>query len=165
MKVHHLGLIVDDITKSINIYCKLNYHQVSDIIHDNQVVDIHIATPIEYHRLSELTQRANKCTNGMRYTVADIKVRAGQQGVTIYSICVSDRFSDLGLVGAMEVENSVLTLFCLSCRSLGREVEKQMITYLLKTHTINNIVFISTTKNEKLKKLLKNYIDESTINK
>lgn len=36
MKVHHLGLIVDDITKSINIYCKLNYHQVSDIIHDNQ---------------------------------------------------------------------------------------------------------------------------------
>lgn len=153
-------------TNSLRDELKVNSIDYAEYISTlNVVVDIHIATPIEYHRLSELTQRANKCTNGMRYTVADIKVRAGQQGVTIYSICVSDRFSDLGLVGAMEVENSVLTLFCLSCRSLGREVEKQMITYLLKTHTINNIVFISTTKNEKLKKLLKNYIDESTINK
>ena len=34
---------------------------------------IHEATPIEFNRIAELTQRTNKCTNGNRYTVAELK--------------------------------------------------------------------------------------------
>lgn len=37
------------------------------------VVDIHTTTEDELARVSELTQRTNKCTNGMRYTLDQIK--------------------------------------------------------------------------------------------
>ncbi|MFR1518455.1 MAG: HAD-IIIC family phosphatase [Clostridia bacterium] len=63
-------------------------------------MDIHEAAPIEFSRISELTQRTNKCTNGRRYTVTDIKEHITSATVKLYSISVSDRFSDLGLVGA-----------------------------------------------------------------
>ena len=36
-------------------------------------IDIHEALPIEFNRISELTQRTTKCTNGERYKIAEIK--------------------------------------------------------------------------------------------
>ena len=66
-------------------------------------MDIHRAMPIEYERISELTQRTNRCTNGKRYTVAEIKNRVSRNEVKLYSVSVSDRFCDLGLVGTIEV--------------------------------------------------------------
>ena len=126
------------------------------------VADIHKAIPAEFSRIAELTQRTNKCTNGKRYTVEDIKERATLPNVSLYSVSVSDRFSDLGLVGAMEVENDRLTLFSLSCRALGREVEQIMIDYLAANHQIKSFDFISTNKNEKLQEVLKEIIKENT---
>lgn len=126
------------------------------------VADIHKAIPAEFSRIAELTQRTNKCTNGKRYTVEDIKERDTLPNVSLYSVSVSDRFSDLGLVGAMEVENDRLTLFSLSCRALGREVEQIMIDYLATNHQIKSFDFISTNKNEKLQEVLKEIIKENT---
>lgn len=117
-------------------------------------MDIHEANPIEYSRVSELTQRTNKCTNGRRYTVAEIKERMASNVVKLYTVSVFDRFSDLGLVGAIEIENETLTLFSLSCRALGREVEKKMIEFILDKHPIKKIQFTSTDKNETIRTLL-----------
>lgn len=117
-------------------------------------LDIHEANPIEYSRISELTQRTNKCTNGKRYTVAEIKEHITSEAVKLYSVSVSDRFSDLGLVGAIEVEGDALTLFSLSCRALGREVEQKMIKFILNKYQIQKIEFKSTGKNTALKTLL-----------
>lgn len=117
-------------------------------------MDIHEANPIEYSRVSELTQRTNKYTNGRRYTVAEIKEHMASNTVKLYAVSVSDRFSDLGLVGAIEIENETLTLFSLSCRALGREVEKKMIEFILDKHPIKQIQFKSTDKNEAIKILL-----------
>ncbi len=89
--------------------------------------DIREAVPIEYSRISELTQRTNKCTNGKRYTIAEVKARAENRAVKLYSLSVSDRFSNLGLVGVFEVEGDTLTLFSLSCRALGLEIEEKML--------------------------------------
>ncbi len=86
-------------------------------------VDIHNILPTEYSRIAELTQRTNKCTNGKRYTVNEIKDRVTISENSFYSVCVSDRFSDLGIVGAIEIENDTIILFSLSCRALGRKVE------------------------------------------
>ncbi len=117
----------------------------------NVKVDIHEAMPIEYSRISELTQRTNKCTNGKRYTVAEIKERVAYNGVKLYSVSVSDRFSDLGLVGAIEIERDAITLFSLSCRALGREIEKKMLDYIKERHQINSIEYHFTSKNEAIK--------------
>lgn len=129
----------------------------------NVVADIHKAIPAEFSRIAELTQRTNKCTNGKRYTVEDIKKRAILSNVSLYSVAVTDRFSDLGLVGTMEVENDRLTLFSLSCRALGRDVEQIMTDYLLANHQIESIDFISTNKNIELHKKLSAIINQNLL--
>lgn len=118
-------------------------------------LDIHKSFPEEINRISELTQRTNKCTNGRRYTVNELKERFILHNINLYSIAVSDCFSDLGLVGAVEVEDDVLTLFSLSCRALGRELEKRIIDFVLKEHIIRKVRFCDTGKNEGVKLLLK----------
>lgn len=127
------------------------------------IADIHKAIPAEFSRIAELTQRTNKCTNGKRYTVEDIKERAILPNVSLYSVSVSDRFSDLGLVGAMEVENDRLSLFSLSCRALGRRVEDKMINYISNRHEFKNIAFKLTEKNESLLELMRQAFPNSII--
>lgn len=134
---------------------KAKYTDYADYIAALDIkMDIHEAAPIEFSRISELTQRTNRCTNGKRYTIAEIKERIASTTVKLYSVSVSDRFSDLGLVGAIEVEGDALTLFSLSCRALGREVEQKMIDFISDKYQIQKIEFKSTDKNVALKKLL-----------
>jgi len=134
---------------------KAQYNSYEDYINALEIkLDIHKAMPIEYSRISELTQRTNKCTNGIRYTIAEIKERVDLENVTLYSLSVFDRFSDLGLVGAIEVEADTLTLFSLSCRALGREIESGMLEHIASKYQIGNIKFKSTGKNEDIKMLL-----------
>lgn len=71
-------------------------------------VDIHEAIPMEYARISELTQRTNRKTNGIRYTVEELKTIVTNQEFKLYSVRVSDRFSDLGIVGAIAIEGNEL---------------------------------------------------------
>ena len=115
-------------------------------------LDIHEAAPIEFNRISELTQRTNKCTNGRRYTVAEIKERINNNA--LYSIYASDRFSNLGLIGAIEVCDDTLSLFALSCRALGRGIENKILEFINDKYQIKRINFMSTNKNDDIKILL-----------
>lgn len=116
-------------------------------------MEIHEAVPLEFARMAELTQRTNRCTNGRRYSVADLRRRMERSGVCLYSVHLRDRYSDLGLIGAMEVAEGRLTLFSLSCRALGREVENRMIEFLKERHEITEIDFTDTGRNGYLKEL------------
>lgn len=143
---------------------KAKYTDYADYIAALEIkMDIHEAVQIEFSRLSELTQRTNKCTNGRRYTIAEIKERITSEAVKLYSVSVSDRFSDLGLVGAIEVESDALTLFSLSCRALGRKVEEKMIEFISDKYRIKKIEFESTGKNEAVKTLLSESFPNATI--
>lgn len=115
--------------------------------------DIHEALPIEYSRIAELTQRTNKYTNGMRYTVAEIKERVFHDSIKLYSLSISDRFSDLGLIGVIELEDDTLTLFSLSCRALGRKIESELLAFIANNYRIDKIIFNSTGKNDNTKTL------------
>lgn len=126
-------------------------------------VDIHKILPVEYSRVAELTQRTNKCTNGKHYTVSEIKERMAVSVVQFYSVSLSDRFSDLGIVGAMEVENDELKLFSLSCRALGRGVENEMINYISNRHELKNVAFKLTDKNKSLLELMQQAFPNSSI--
>lgn len=126
-------------------------------------VDIHKILPTEYSRVAELTQRTNKCTNGKRYTVSEIKKRMTIPEIHFYSVSLSDRFSDLGIVGAIEVETNELKLFNLSCRALGRGVENEMINYISNRHELENVAFKLTEKNESLLELMQQAFPNSSI--
>lgn len=109
-------------------------------------IDIHETSAMELGRIAELTQRANKCTNGIRYTVEEIKNKISC-GYVLLSVSVSDKFSNLGIVGAIGIENDILDLFVLSCRALGRNIEKQMIE-ITKNRMIKKYRYKDTTKNQ-----------------
>lgn len=121
-------------------------------------VNIKAADPTEYMRISELSQRTNKCTNGKRYTVEEIKTRTKKKNISIYSVYLSDRFSDFGLVGALEVENNCLELFTLSCRAMGKNIEPKMLDFIFFKHKINNAFFTHTLKNDNIYELIKRYL-------
>ena len=151
-------------TNGLREELKAKYTDYADYIAALEIkMDIHEAVPIEFSRISELTQRTNKCTNGRRYTVAEIKERIASEAVKLYSISVSDRFSDLGLVGVIEMEGDTLTLFSLSCRALGREVEEKMIKFISDKYQIQKIEFKLTGKNESVKTLLSESFPNAAI--
>ena len=151
-------------TNSFREELKAKYTDYAEYIASLEIkMDIHEAVPIEYDRISELTQRTNKCTNCRRYTVTEIKERITSATVKLYSVSVSDRFSDLGLVGAIEIDGDALTLFSLSCRALGREVEKKMIEFISDKYQIQKIEFKTTGENETVKTLLSESFPNATI--
>lgn len=122
--------------------------------------EIHRIVPMEYSRVSELTQRTNKCTNGRRFTVQEIKDSIENGGMAFYSVHVSDRFSDLGLVGAFAIKDNELVLFSLSCRALGRGIENTMLEYIVSNWEIECVFFHSTGKNTDLKTVLEGTIHQ-----
>lgn len=66
---------------------------------------------------------------------------------------MSDKFSDLGLVGAFAIKDNTLVLFSLSCRALGRAVESSVLNYIVSRWEIKTFQFYSTNKNDDMKKL------------
>jgi len=60
----------------------------------------------------------------------------------------------LGLVGALDVDGDILTLFSLSCRVLGREIEGMMLKFIADKHEITSVEFKPTGKNDDIKTLL-----------
>ncbi|WOO34835.1 HAD-IIIC family phosphatase [Anaerocolumna sp. AGMB13020] len=116
-------------------------------------VTISQADALSISRISELSQRTNKCTNGKRYTANELKVFM-DQGLQLSAVYATDKFSELGLVGAIGVQDNNLALFCLSCRALGRNIEEQMISFIRDNYIISEVDFIPTSKNMELKKKL-----------
>lgn len=123
-------------------------------------IDIHEVTPVELSRIAELTQRTNKCSNGKRYTVDQLKILIQKDCYTLYSVSVSDKFSNLGIVGAMGTEHTTLDLFSLSCRALGRDIEKKMLAYLIEKGIVD-FDFTTTYKNDDLRFQLEQYMRPS----
>lgn len=140
--------------KSLKEQCKTygEYLEMLDI-----AIDIHETRQSEIARISELTQRTNKCTNGVRYTVEQIKQKTSDTDYKLYSVFVSDKFSDLGLVGVIGTKGDFMDLFSLSCRALGRNVEEKMLEFIIA----NNVLyynFISTYKNDSLHLKIEQYL-------
>lgn len=119
----------------------------------NMKIDIHQAKFSELARIAELTMRTNKCTNGQRYSLEKLKEKTTSREYVLYTVCLSDKFSDLGIVGAMGVDNNIIDLFSLSCRALGRSIEEKMLLYL-KDEGAKEITFIKTFKNSSLVEII-----------
>jgi len=159
VKQRHDAYKTDEYRRELKKHCQTFDEYLASL---EMKVDIHEATPIEYARISELTQRTNRMTNGTRYTIEELKTHVKNPDFKLYSVGVSDRFSDLGIVGAMAVENDELQLFSLSCRALGRNVEMTMSDWIKERHKIIRYWFGHTNKNDEIRVVLSEY-EESLI--
>lgn len=108
-------------------------------------IEIKAADHTELQRIAELSARTNQCTNGKRYRTADLAALQ-RDGYRLYAVYLKDRFSDLGLVGGIGIMDSVLDLFCLSCRALGRKIEEKMFDFI-RAFPIREIYCSDTGKN------------------
>lgn len=127
-------------------------------------IDIHESLPSESARISELSQRTNKWTNGVRYTTQQIKNNLEQDGYALYTVTVSDKFSDLGIVGTIGIYNKTLDLIALSCRAFGRGVEKYMIDYL-ESFLISDFKYSNTGKNIAIQELIQTILTKELSDK
>ena len=93
-------------------------------------VNISLAIKEELWRISDLSRRANRCTNGIRYTVEDLESKPDHY--ILYAIYAKDIFRDLGLIGGIGIDSKTnrLDLFCISCRVMGRDIEDQLLDKL-----------------------------------
>lgn len=122
------------------------------------VVKINNAKQIELDRIWELNNRVSRCTNGNRYSKEELWSLMHENNYYLHSVYVSDRFSDLGLVGAIGIEENTIDLFCLSCRALGRTVEDMMIQFIRKEYpSCDTMHYCDTGRNSALLAKLKEF--------
>lgn len=88
-------------------------------------------------------------------------------GYGLYSVPPSDKFADLGIVGATGINGNALDLFSLSCRALWCNIEEIMIDFI-RENNITRIYTTSTHQNfdlcSKLNGLLKQWIYQYICN-
>ena len=89
--------------------------------------------PADISRAVQLTQRVNQFNlNGIRRSAAYIYERLDV--ATCLMVCASDRFGDYGVIGFVVYRTSDRALhvetLVLSCRALGRGVERRLASYL-----------------------------------
>jgi len=102
----------------------------------NVKISYSLSPSIDYERCSEMTRKTNQfnfTTN--RRTKAELINFAADAELDLMQIEVSDSFGDYGITGFMEIksERKIKTVeqFLLSCRVLGRGVERKIIDYLI----------------------------------
>ncbi len=95
-------------------------------------VTVHPATDNEISRVAQLTQKTNQFNlTTRRYTEAKISSFCNDPDWAVISLSVQDKFGDSGLTGVMiahkEGDTGVIDSLLLSCRILGRSIEKVFV--------------------------------------
>ena len=94
-------------------------------------ITIEAANEFNIPRIAQMTQKTNQFNlTTKRYTDADVKVFLAN-GWKIWCISVADRFGDNGITGCIMVNGDTIDTFLLSCRILGKGIEKAFIKKIL----------------------------------
>ncbi|WP_268544177.1 HAD-IIIC family phosphatase [Candidatus Nitrosotenuis cloacae] len=118
-------------------------------------------------RISQLTLKTNQFNlTTKRYQESDIKGFVADQQYLVGCAQVEDKFGDNGITGVFIVKKDqpkewFIDTFLLSCRVMGREVEKGIIGYIINKAKENGIEkiraqFVPTQKNKPIEDFLPN---------
>ena len=118
----------------------------------NIQITIEAANEFNIPRIAQMTQKTNQFNlTTKRYTDADVKCFLAN-GWKTWCISVADRFGDSGITGCIMINGNEIDTFLLSCRILGKGIEKafiKTIMALLKESGVTTLkaTFLPTTKN------------------
>ena len=118
-------------------------------------------------RISQLILKTNQFNlTTKRYSLEEIQKMSQNDHMLIGCVQVEDKFGDNGITAAFIVEKNgtqewILDTFLLSCRVMGREIEKSILGYIIKLakqNNVNKIIanFIPTKKNQPIENFLPN---------
>ena len=116
-------------------------------------------------RISQLILKTNQFNlTTKRYQLEDIEKFSKDENILVGCAQVEDKFGDNGVTGAFIVQSDgskewILDTFLLSCRVMGREVEKSILGYIIKKAKESGIEkikaqFIPTQKNKPIENFL-----------
>jgi len=121
-------------------------------------LDIHLkisrATDITIPRIAQMTQKTNQFNlTTKRYSESDIRNMINN-GATVYSLSVRDKFGDSGVTGCMILcqfkDYLKIDTLLLSCRILGKGIEYSFVKHVLSkliSDTALEAEYIATAKN------------------
>ena len=119
-------------------------------------ITIEAANEFNIPRIAQMTQKTNQFNlTTKRYTDADVKGFLSR-GWKIWCISVADRFGDNGITGCIMINDEEIDTFLLSCRILGKGIEKafiKKIMALLKDSGASSVkaAYLPTAKNAHVK--------------
>ena len=119
-------------------------------------ITIEAANEFNIPRIAQMTQKTNQFNlTTKRYTDADVKGFLAD-GWKIWCISVADRFGDNGITGCIIVNGNEIDTFLLSCRILGKGIEKAFVKQILLKFrnqglTEVHATYIPTAKNAQVK--------------
>ena len=98
-------------------------------------------------RIAQLTQKTNQFNlTTKRYTEEGIKKLMISPNSSVISLSLIDKFGDNGLTGVAIIQKNIdnwkIESFLLSCRILGRGVEKSFLSYIIKEAQREGISFL-----------------------
>lgn len=116
-------------------------------------------------RISQLILKTNQFNlTTKRYQLEDVQKFSEDNNMIVKCVQVEDKFGDNGITGAFIVQKNnvnewILDTFLLSCRVMGREIEKSILSYIIKIAKANNVKklkaeFIPTKKNKPIENFL-----------
>ena len=116
-------------------------------------------------RISQLILKTNQFNlTTKRYSLEEIQKMSQNDDILIGCVQVEDKFGDNGITAAFIVEKNgakewILDTFLLSCRVMGRQIEKSILGYIIKLAKQNNVDkiianFIPTKKNQPIENFL-----------
>lgn len=116
-------------------------------------------------RISQLTLKTNQFNlTTKRYQEEDIRKFAHDDKIIVGCTQVEDKFGDNGITGVFIIKKAqptewVLDTFLLSCRVIGRDVEKGILNHIINIAKKNGVKklkaqFISTQKNKPIESFL-----------
>jgi FkbH-like protein len=84
-------------------------------------------------RVEELFQRTTQFnTTGRKFSASELAALAASPQARLFTIDVSDRFGDHGMVGAAAVADGEILQLVFSCRALGMGVEHTFMRHILE---------------------------------
>ncbi len=166
--------ITDEDTKRNQMYSQQRKHfdleKSSTNLQDYlKTLDLHViikkADDFTIPRISQLTLKTNQFNlSSKRYQKEDISNFSSDKKMFVGSAQVSDKFGDNGITGVFIVnknnsEEWILDTFLLSCRVMGREIEKVMLNSIFEKARKDGIKkikaqLIPTKKNHPIQEFL-----------
>ena len=114
---------------------------------------IHRASSMNIRRIAQMTQKTNQFNvTTRRYTENDVNAMLST-GANIWCLSVSDRFGDSGITGCIIVKDGEIDELLLSCRILGKGIEKEFLAQIL---TRLKAAYIPTAKTAQVKDFYEN---------
>ncbi len=141
----------------------------SNLLDYLKTLDLHVilrkANDFTIPRISQLTLKTNQFNlTTKRYQKEDIVKFSSDKKILIGSVQVSDKFGDNGITGVFIVnkfnlDEWVLDTFLLSCRVMGREIEKVMMNSIFEQAKNNGVKkikaqYVPTQKNSPIQEFL-----------